>query len=397
MLVVVDDGGVNEVYHIMEKAPISWGPILILENIVSTMALYSKVVEHELALVNAWRSESSRNGVSTDQLVAALKSLGYSPDKSRYSVKQAHLSTAEEMWDETGPEHTEDAEPEAQIEFGDSNDEQILRQAYATLKERKRPPPTGGYPFPKDTKLGKLPPGPCRLCGSEKHWNRECSHYVVYSEGVKRNAKLVSVAEPSAEETMYQSAFSVLLNQTLAKTGLNLEKLGGAPFFEKAIPRANASECKTSSAKATKENDPEEEVAEKSKRKLGFAGIEEVEDEDEKRWKAKPKSEFNLLEEVDEVRASETEGDRSEAEKFWLNEGRIFVGDPEERMEDMREVFEKEVHSTTRRENPEKVYPGHDQAPSPVPTSPFRDESIRLYKKRRAKAGRSAMELRFYR
>jgi hypothetical protein len=298
MLVVADDGGANEVYHIMEKAPISWGPILILENVVSTMALYSKVVEHELALVNAWRSESARGGVSTEQLVATLKSLGYSPDKARFSLRQAHLSAAEETRDDGEGDVAENAEPEVETEFGNSNDEQVLRQAYATLKDRKRPPPAGGYPFPKDdsvvTKLGKLPPGPCRLCGSEKHWNRECSHYVVYSEGVKRNAKLVSLAEPSAEETMYQSAFSVLLNQTLSKTGPNLEKLGGTLFFEKAVSRVKTPERKTSTA-TDKET---------SKRKSSFAGMEEIEDEDERKWKDKPKSEFSLLEEIEEEQSS---------------------------------------------------------------------------------------------
>jgi hypothetical protein len=62
------------------------------------------------------------------------------------------------------------------LEEGESNDDLVLKQVYATLKERnKRGEPPGGYPFPKNdqvvTKLGKLPPSPCCLCGSEKHWN----------------------------------------------------------------------------------------------------------------------------------------------------------------------------------------------------------------------------------
>jgi hypothetical protein len=119
--------------------------------------------------------------------------------------------------------------------------------------------------------------------------------------------------------------------------------------------------------------------------------MEEVEDEDEMRWKAKPKSKFNLLEEVDDVGASEIEEGRGEAEMFWLNEGRIFVRDPEERRDDIGEAFEKEVHSTMRKEKDEKLDAEPDRTPSPVPASPFADETIRLYKKQKAKAGRSAM------
>jgi hypothetical protein len=228
MLVATDDGSPGEVYHVMEKAPISWGPILILENVTSTLSLYSKVVEHEAALVNAWRSESSK-ALTPDTLGAALKALGYTPDKPRYVAKQAHLNAVETVEEEV-------AAPEAEsTKDGDSMEDEVFRQVYATLKARKCPDPPGGYPFPKNdhvvTKLGKLPPGPCRLCGSEKHWNRECPNYVVYSEGVKRTANLASVTEPSEEDTMYQSLFSVLLNQMLAKGGIDF---GGR--FLKRLP-----------------------------------------------------------------------------------------------------------------------------------------------------------------
>jgi hypothetical protein len=227
MLVATDDGGPGEVHHVMEKAPVSWGPILILENIVSTMTLYSKVVEHELALVNAWKSESSR-ALTADNLGAALKALGYSPEKPRFSAKQVHFNAGETTTEESNIEESED------IISGNPAEDEIFRQVYSTLKAKKRTDPPGGYPFPKNdhvvTKLGKLPPGPCRLCGSEKHWNKECPNYVVYSEGVRRNANLVAAMEPSEEETMYQSLFSVLLNQTLAKTTIDYGSLEGSFF-----------------------------------------------------------------------------------------------------------------------------------------------------------------------
>jgi hypothetical protein len=172
---------------------------------------------------------------------------------------------------------------------------------------------------------------------------------------------------------MYQNAFSVLLNQTLAKTGPNLEKLGGAPFFEKAVSRANTPERKTSGAKDTGENERETEATETSKRKSGFAGMEEIEDEDKRKWKVKPKSEFNLLEEIEDEQASGMENEKDEAEKFWFNEGKIFVGDPEERT---GEVFDKEGLWTTRKDKNETLDLDTDRTSLPSPALPSCDETI---------------------
>jgi hypothetical protein len=162
MLVATDDGGPGEVYHVMDKSPVSWGPILILDNVVSTLTLYSKVVEHEPALVNAWRSENSK-ALTPDTLGAALKALGYAPERPQYSGKQAHFNSAE-ISEEVPVE-----EAEVSIE-SDSVEDEVFRQVYTTLKARKRPPLPGRYPFPKNDhvlmKLGKLPPGLCRLCVS---------------------------------------------------------------------------------------------------------------------------------------------------------------------------------------------------------------------------------------
>jgi hypothetical protein len=241
MLVVADEGGPGEVHHVMEKAPISWGPILILENIDSTITLYSKVVEHELALVNAWKSETSK-ALTTDSLGASLKALGYSSERPRFAAKQVHYNAGE-----TTTEGDEVEDVESPVSENPAEDE-VFRQVYSTLKAKRHTEPSGGYPVPKNdhvvTKLGKLPPGPCRLCGSEKHWNRECPNYVVYSESVKRNANLVSTTEPTEEDTMYQSLFTVLLNQTLAKGSIDFSSLGGS-FFDQAALKDTLSEYTT--------------------------------------------------------------------------------------------------------------------------------------------------------
>ncbi|KAJ7918195.1 hypothetical protein B0H13DRAFT_2321669 [Mycena leptocephala] len=399
MLVTTDDGGPGEVYHIMEKAPVSWGPILILENITSTLTLYLKVVEHEPALIEAARSERSK-ALTPENLGAALKALGYSPEKPRFSSRQAHYNTGE-----LGEIH--DIQPEETVEdpgesVGVGVEDEVFRQVYATLKAKKWPPPPGGYPFPKNdhvvTKLGKMPPGPCRLCGSEKHWNRECPNYVVYSEGLKRSANLSSVMEPTEEETMYQSLFTVLLNQTLTKASIDFGAMGGS-FFESAVLKSKISERKATE-KAVEAGDAV--LAANIERKQDSAEIprldpnvegekvnshtgkgsfdqdkcastgkinpkvtlDEIPDEEEEKWRSMPKADLGVLEPVElemsfetvetpapkvtdwqsRKRARDARKFSKMAEDFWLNDGRMFgsQGGLEEEL-DSEEETEEEI------------------------------------------------------
>jgi hypothetical protein len=75
MLVNVDNGRPREIYQVMLKAPISWGQIIVLDNIHNTMTLYAKITQHELALVHAARLEAS-NITPVDNLLTHLKKLG---------------------------------------------------------------------------------------------------------------------------------------------------------------------------------------------------------------------------------------------------------------------------------------------------------------------------------
>ncbi|KAJ7906578.1 hypothetical protein B0H13DRAFT_2333315 [Mycena leptocephala] len=375
MLVATDDGGPGEVYHVMEKAPISWGPILILENVQSTLSLYSRVVEHEPALVNAWRSEHSKV-LTADGLGAALKALGYTPDKPRFSSKQVHLNSAETAEEDVGGAGASSGESNELLE-----EDEVFRQVYATLKAKKRSEPTGGYPFPKNdhvvTKLGKLPPGPCRLCGSEKHWNRECPNYVVYSEGIKRTANIAAAMEPTEEETMYQSLFTVLLNQTLSKGSYDFGSIGGS-FFESAALKTEVSRRKTaaktekmgpggfqeieihrssaineppSSAKDNCRNSEthqshgsfEQDTYANKRMNRSRVEIEEMPDKEDGLWEQMPKAEEGILEsstpDVEKVnqvetpliktwesskRAREAARFSKMVEEYWLNDGHLF-------------------------------------------------------------------------
>jgi len=75
MLVASDDGGPMEVFLVMQKAPISWGPILNLETIHSTSLLYLRATDHELALVHVAKYELL-NVLTSDNLLYTLRKLG---------------------------------------------------------------------------------------------------------------------------------------------------------------------------------------------------------------------------------------------------------------------------------------------------------------------------------
>ncbi|KAK6972195.1 hypothetical protein R3P38DRAFT_3195463 [Favolaschia claudopus] len=94
-----------------------------------------------------------------------------------------------------------------------------LRSVYQTLTRRQRPPPKGGYPFPKNdharTKTGKEPPSPCKVCGSSRHWDRECPNWEEWLDKRKRGALLVSSSDDYDDtEVLYHSAYLVLQNSS---------------------------------------------------------------------------------------------------------------------------------------------------------------------------------------
>jgi hypothetical protein len=102
---------------------------------------------------------------------------------------------------------------------------ETLKQVFQMLKRRQRPPPKGGYPFPKHddvmTRMGRVPPSPCKVCGSANHWDRECPDWAVYSEKIRRGLLVLSTG-PTEEETgmLYHSAYLVLMNERLEEPSL---------------------------------------------------------------------------------------------------------------------------------------------------------------------------------
>ena len=144
MLVASDDGGPMEVYLVMQKAPISWGPILNLETIRSTSLLYLRATDHELALVHAAKYESS-NVVTSDNLLYTLRKLGIQLDRNRPFERSAKLVTSKDTKSEREEEIIHEAFlgqlSREECTYKISSNPEVMKEALQVLKKRQRPPP----------------------------------------------------------------------------------------------------------------------------------------------------------------------------------------------------------------------------------------------------------------
>jgi hypothetical protein len=219
-----DDGGPLEVFLAMKTAPIAWSTILILENIRDSEELYEKVNEHYEALIDSVRKESS-DLITTQNLASSLRRLGFQQNPPRTNFRRsANVAAADSNAVEPPGENETLTLP--MEESRDTEDgAETLKQVFQTLKRRQRPPPKGGYPFPKHddvmTRMGRVPLSPCKVCGSANHWDRECPDWAVYSEKIKRGLLVLSTG-PLEEETgmLYHSAYLVLMNERLEEPSL---------------------------------------------------------------------------------------------------------------------------------------------------------------------------------
>jgi len=153
MLVASDDGGPTEVYLVMQKAPISWGPILNLETVHSTSLLYSRTTDHELALVHAAKYKSS-NVITSNNLLYLLKRLGIQVERNRPFEHSAKIVASKDSKSKHEDEVIHEAflgqlsREECLQEI--NSDPETLKEAFQVLKKRQRPPPKGGYPYNKN-------------------------------------------------------------------------------------------------------------------------------------------------------------------------------------------------------------------------------------------------------
>ena len=401
MLTSAKPGGKLEISLIMRRAPISWKTILVIGSIKSTKTLYTKVVDYEDALMDAWRRKTtSTSAITVENLLPNLKRLGWEPPRSTSSQanpgglpgdRRVLLTVAEE--DEREP-RTED--PHVQDEPQTQPHDDMLREVYQVMQRRQRQPPPGGYMFSRNdhvtTKMGKLPPSPCQACGSSNHWDKECPDWEVYrvkALTTKRTAHRTE-GEPESEERdkLYQSAYSILLSQRLADSQIDWDQV--KPDFESAVHLSNTTALSVEEAKSgyktggTRQTDVEE-VENDSQENEDHGDnspsatkhpsrtphtkypviVEEMEDEFWAEYRAKPKSTNHVL------------SDMLEEDLHPLKDT----------VQSERNVFNSETsQKTTAGENPDFPRPS-----IPLPPPPRESKPVRMLKKRFYPAGESSV------
>ena len=147
--------------------------------------------------------------------------------------------------------------------------------------------------------MGKLPPSPCKCCGSKNHWDKECPDYYALLERAKCSANLVEIWPDDKLDRVYASAYSILLNERLTSHMIvqpNLNDSTAPQDFKQALPLPQSSAEKASKSSVA-------EVYNISRR----VTMEEVEDEDQIAHLNKPKSLKHLLEKIDEIGVPENE------------------------------------------------------------------------------------------
>jgi hypothetical protein len=190
----------------------------VLENIKSTEELYERVNDHEEELVEVV-TRNPPDALTLQNLPGTLRRLGFAMNATappRRPFCRANATEAEQEEPELGEEELDIAPSEVPAQSA-SDGENTVKQVYAVLQKRQRPPPKGGYPFSKNdqvmTKMGRAPPSLCKVCGSANHWDRKCPDWNVYIEKQKRGVLVVTSSSQRDEaDLLYHSAYSVLLD-----------------------------------------------------------------------------------------------------------------------------------------------------------------------------------------
>jgi len=299
MLAKSDDGGPLEVHLVMSRAPLSWRPILVLENIKSSSLLYTKAVEHKESLLAVSKNQNT-TVITAENLLPTLRKMGYSFNKPKFHYNfpqdwRVHL-TEGKLSNEPHDPPPKEAFSSEHVTSEENRDQenQILAEVFQVMKKRQCAPPPGGYMFAKNdhvtTKMGRLPPSPCKCCGSNNHWDKECPDLNVYLE---KTVKSGYSTETKKEDEYYHSAYSILLSQRIASMQVDHSKL--SQDFDSATQRSSIIRT-TEGCKS--ENIPLRRVRPE---------LEEVEDEFWKGEKGRPTAAKLLLYHVDDWEAAEAD------------------------------------------------------------------------------------------
>jgi len=179
------------------------------------------------------------NVLTTDNLLHTLRKLGISVDQNRPVERSVKLASSKGSSD--GPE--EDTIHKAflgQLSWEEwtqeiNSDPEVLKEAFQVLKKRQWLPPKGGYPYAKNdhvtTKTGQLPPSPCKVCGSNNHWDKECPDWSFYEAKQQKTAYWIKTGKEDDLEGYYSSVYLILVMEHM----ISENKQGSQLDFHEAV------------------------------------------------------------------------------------------------------------------------------------------------------------------
>ncbi|KAI0762074.1 hypothetical protein BC629DRAFT_1260324, partial [Irpex lacteus] len=197
-------GTPEEVREVMRAAPVSWRNVLSSDQVPSMMELQTRAMEMEsqlLVSVDALRGAA----MPRDLFAKYLREFGYEPRQNRYRQSHgnanANLASYEGV-QEGALDPSNAVDPSGWYNEVPQESPSIV-ECFAVAKRRQRPPPKDGYKFKKrDDVVSSVrpPPSPCKVCGSEKHWDKECPSYHIWEKkfGGSRD-RVARVVENEAE------------------------------------------------------------------------------------------------------------------------------------------------------------------------------------------------------
>ncbi|KIJ89795.1 hypothetical protein K443DRAFT_117513, partial [Laccaria amethystina LaAM-08-1] len=398
-----------------------------MPSIKSTKALYTKVVDYEDDLLEAWRRKSSASStITVDNLIPTLRCLGWEQPRSRMMPMPSRSSPDKLPQDrrvlltiaEEGEEgQSNESSPQQEEQKVEETHDDMLREVYQVMQRRQRAPPPGGYMFSRNdhvtTKMGKLPPSPCQACGSRNHWDKECPDRETYRVRTALDHKSSHSTEAVEDEgdALYQSAYSILLSQRLASSQIDLDRVKSD--FEAAIHsdnlhtskvEGNANECKS--------------------RERRRVSMQEVEDESCLEARSKPKSSkhllYNVNEETEEERPPSTKhplpkvrdqtttqrdedattSDRQakhgifEQGSMFENEGECFAVNAGEHVAALDSESRKDTHCVDNSSIPGEPFQDSELPPPPKDIKPIRMPKKRFYPTGESSVGVSVLSVK---
>ncbi|EDR02101.1 uncharacterized protein LACBIDRAFT_309988 [Laccaria bicolor S238N-H82] len=139
MLVNGDMGGPLEIFLVMQRAPISWGPVINIDSIRSSSMLFSRVTEHSRALIHTSRIENSQV-VTADNLAYMLRRIGISGSTDR-TLASDRATTSSTRFNKRANVTELTADPvddsAATLPIPSLVDESILKEVYQVLQKRQ--------------------------------------------------------------------------------------------------------------------------------------------------------------------------------------------------------------------------------------------------------------------